>query len=63
MKRPSVQTKCVANQYAADNERIVEFSSDCGGGLIDFYQDKESGKLHVTVYRHDETVIVKEGKR
>lgn len=31
MKRPSVNTRCVASRYQSDGERIVEFSSDCGG--------------------------------
>lgn len=36
MKRPKVLTRCVANQYATPNERIIEFTSKNGGGLISF---------------------------
>ncbi len=58
--KPRVITKCVANAHAAANERIVEFSSSRGGGLIAFteYEDK----LVVDIYRCDKTVEVRVGK-
>lgn len=40
-------------------ERIVEFSSDAGGGLISFRE--RAGKLYVEVYRADLSVVVKFG--
>lgn len=58
--KPQVTTKCPANVHTAPNERIVEFSSDAGGGLIGF--TVAGGKLHVHVYRHDPTVLVTVGK-
>lgn len=51
-----VTTNCVANNYAADNERIIEFSSPEGGGLISFR--RRDGRLVVDVYRTDATVDV-----
>jgi hypothetical protein len=57
MRKPRVMTKCVANTYAAPNERIIEFGSDNGGGLIAFRMVDEN--LVVDVYRTDPTVIVR----
>jgi hypothetical protein len=58
-QRPSVKTKCVAGQYAAANERIVEFSGPTGtGGLISFTAGPE-GKLLVQLYRLDPLVQVR----
>jgi len=51
----------VAQKYAAPNERIIEFSSEFGGGLISF-RDVD-GRLVVSIYRHDSTVIVNEAHR
>lgn len=51
----------VANRQASTNERIVEFSSPHGGGLISFFL-RDDGTLNVLVYRHDATVTVVEGK-
>jgi hypothetical protein len=59
MRRPSVKTKCVADTYHAPNERVVEFSSGSGGGLIAFRE--VDGILHVTVYQQDSTVSVTVG--
>jgi hypothetical protein len=47
---------CVANHYAGDRERIVEFSSPDGGGLISFWRN--NGRLRVDIYRCDDTVDV-----
>lgn len=56
MRKPSVTTRCVANTYAASNERIVEFSGALGGGLISL-RNTEQG-LVVEIYRCDECVII-----
>lgn len=56
MKKPNVILKCPANQHTAANERIIEFSSEYGGGLISFRAN--DGVLHVEVYRTDKTVRV-----
>ncbi len=53
--KPRVNTRCVADRYAAPNERIIEFSSDCGGGLISLAE--HDGRLHVNVYNYDPTVV------
>lgn len=52
-----VNTNPVANQYASDNEAIIEFSSPDGGGLISFRR-MAGGRLRVEVYRTDPTVDV-----
>ncbi len=57
MTKPRVITRCVANQYTGANERIIEFSSQFGGGLISFYE-QDDGTLSVCVYRCDKTVEV-----
>ena len=62
MKRPKVLTRCVANRYAAPNERIVEFTSKNGGGLISFATLLD-GRLAVDVYRCDPTVVVRIGTK
>jgi len=58
-RKPSVQTKCVASQYGAATERIVEFSDpNTGkGGLISI-RPLDNGNLAVDVYRCDPGVIV-----
>lgn len=57
-RRPSITTKCVADSYHAPGERIVEFSSANGGGLISF-REMEDGTLTVNLYRLDDTVKVR----
>ncbi|HPW22200.1 MAG TPA: hypothetical protein PLE61_15475 [Vicinamibacterales bacterium] len=59
-KRSAVKitTNCAANHYTGSNERIVEYSSPHGGGLIAFRSDEESGVLRVDLYRHDPTVKI-----
>ena len=57
--RPRVTVNCVADQYARDGERIIEFSDGetvCGG-LISLSRTPE-GKLRVFVYRINEDVEV-----
>lgn len=58
MSKPRVITRCVANTYTNDRERIIEFSSDHGGGLISFFL-RDDGTLAVDVYRCDPTVTVR----
>lgn len=57
MKRPKVTVNCVASRYAGPGERIIEFSSANGGGLISLFC-REDGTLAVDVYRTDHTVTV-----
>ena len=60
MPKPKVKVKCVAGHYAGPNERIIEFSSKSGGGLIAFLET--DGHLRVDVYQIDRTVKVKVAK-
>jgi len=62
MRKPRVITKCVANTYAASNERIVEFSGEPDatgpvGGLLSFRQLND-GTLRVEIYRCDPAVLI-----
>ncbi|MFY1620090.1 hypothetical protein [Micromonospora sp. WMMD736] len=52
-----VNTSPVANNYAGPMERIIEFSSPAGGGLIAFTTPGD-GTLRVDVYQIDDTVTV-----
>lgn len=61
IKRPKVTTRCPADHYHGARERVIEFSSMFGGGLISFLETEEC-KLLVQVYRQDETVIVTASK-
>ena len=54
--KPRIDTMCAAGAYTRINERIVEFYSDVGGGLISLRV--HDGRLRVEVYRCDETVDV-----
>lgn len=58
-RKPRVITKCVANTYAADGERIVEFSFPDAqqGGLISF-QQRDDGQCLVSIYRVSDGVRV-----
>lgn len=53
MKKPTVTLRCVANQYAAPNERVVEFD----GGLIRL-RKLANGGTSVELYRLDDTTVV-----
>ena len=64
IRKPRVNTNPIANAYAPDQERIVEFSfqNEGGGGLISLrpWQDGTSG---VHLYRLDPNVkVTVEGK-
>ena len=61
MSKINVNTSPVANQYAGRDERIVEFSSPNGGGLIAFSL-LDDGTLRVDIYRQDPTVVVVVGE-
>ena len=54
-----VNTSPVANRYS--NEKIIEFSSPVGGGLISFAITADD-QLKVDVYRQDLTVQVSAGE-
>lgn len=56
MARPKINVKPVASHYAARDERIVEFTSTVGGGLISLRVVGE--RLRVEFYRTDDTVDV-----
>jgi hypothetical protein len=64
MARIHVNTSPVANQYAAPNEKIIEYSVGGGsklvGGLIAF-RVLEDGKLVIDLYRHDADVEIRVG--
>lgn len=61
--KPRVLTKCVANHYAASNERIVEFSfpgtkdHEQKGGLVSFRRLSD-GTTIVNLYGLDDDVKV-----
>lgn len=57
MKKPSINTRCVANHYAAPNERIIEFSNANGGGGLISFRTAEDGSIVVEVYRQENTVV------
>lgn len=53
MRKPSINLNGPANQYAAPDERIVEFTfPDGSGGLISFCNN------HIEIYRTDPSVTV-----
>jgi len=60
MRKPRVLTKCVANHYATDGQRIIEFSfpgtDKLLGGLISFSYSND-GPI-VSLYRVDKEVQV-----
>jgi len=62
-KKPKVITKCVANNYAGADERIVEYSfgpdgkGGAIGGLIQFYVTAD-GEPRVVLYRHDAQIKI-----
>lgn len=55
-KKPKVITKCVADHYSGDAEKIIEISHANGGCLICLTASED--KLFVHVYRQDKTVEV-----
>ena len=57
-KKIKVTTKCVADNYVGNDEKIIEFSSPVGGGLISFRLNVD-GQLIVSVYNTDSNVITK----
>lgn len=61
MRKPRVLTRCVANNYAAPGQRIVEYSFPNGkGGLISFDLDNE-GNARVDLYQQDPEVTIRVG--
>lgn len=64
-RKPSVNTNPGANTYAGPGERIVEYSSPAGGGLIAFRVGRPDGAradvLTVDLYQHDPWVEIRVG--
>lgn len=60
--RIKVNTRPHAEAYSRPGERIVEFSSPHGGGLLSF-RITDDRRLIVEVYREDDTVQVISDKR
>jgi len=59
MSRPRVIANCVANKYAGADERIVEYTSRHGGGLIAFHETEDG--LVIDLYSHDASVDIRVG--
>ena len=55
--KPKITVNCVASRYAAQDERIIEFSHKQGGGLIAFLPT-EDGRLLVNLYQLDPSVLI-----
>ena len=61
MSKPRVMTKCIADHYSGQHERIVEYVfSDGSGGLISFLETETGPR--VDLYRHNSTVQIVVGK-
>jgi len=61
MAKPKVILNCVADKYSGPEERIIEFSSKSGGGLISFWETTlpdGSAQLRVDLYHLDKKVKV-----
>jgi len=58
MAKPKVSSRCVANNYAAPNERIIELSNGAGIGCLVSVRNMPDGTLSVQVYRRDAGVSV-----
>jgi hypothetical protein len=56
MTKPKVNTSPVADKYTRPDERIIEYSSEHGGGLIAFINRDD--RLRVELYRHDPAVDI-----
>lgn len=60
-RKTKVNVNPIADKYANwPDERIIEYSSPAGGGLISF--TLTDGGLVVDLYRHDATVDIRVGK-
>ena len=55
--KPTVNMHCVASNFQAPNQRIIEFGNREGGGLISF-RTLSGGVLEVEIYRCDPNVRV-----
>jgi len=61
-RKVKVTLNPVANTYAGTSERIIEYSSPNGGGLISF-RLSDDGHLIIDMYREDESVLILVGDR
>ncbi|WP_433678170.1 hypothetical protein [Nocardia sp. CA-119907] len=57
MARPKVIIDCVASRWQGPDERIVEISHCCGGGLINI-RATSTGRLVIDLHQLDDTVEV-----
>jgi hypothetical protein len=57
MKKPKVNTSCIANRYASENERIIEITTENLGCLISIRKN-DAGALIVQLYRLDPGIRV-----
>lgn len=57
MSKPSITTRCPAAAHSLPDERIVEFSSAAGGGLLALRV--MDGVLYLDIYRADPSVRVR----
>lgn len=63
-RKPSINTSPVASHYASPGERIIEYSSEAGGGLVSFrvlQGDTGADRLAVHLYRQDQSVMITAG--
>jgi hypothetical protein len=56
-RKVKINTRPVADQHTGKDERVIEYSSPNGGGLISF-RLTDDGYLVVDIYREDESVLV-----
>lgn len=61
-RKIKVNPRPVADAYTGPDERIIEYSSPNGGGLISFRLTSD-GYLHVDLYREDSTVLITTDER
>ena len=58
MPKTKIIVNCIASRYAGRDERIIEFASAEGGGLISFLP-RQDGTLLIDLYQLDPTVFVR----
>jgi hypothetical protein len=61
-RKIKINVRPVADQHSTADERIIEYSSPYGGGLIAFRLDP-IGELVIDMYREDDTVNIRVNQR